>query len=52
MDLLKLMAEEVADYYINNFKMNITGIRLPIIIGPGLNYRGVAAGNFRHGTCN
>jgi len=42
--LTKLMAEEVADYYINNFKMNITGIRLPIIIGPGLNYRGVAAG--------
>jgi UDP-glucose 4-epimerase len=42
--LTKLMAEEVAHYYIKNFKMNITGIRLPIIIGPGLNYRGVAAG--------
>ena len=42
--LTKLMAEEVANYYIKNFKMNITGIRLPIIIGPGLNYRGVAAG--------
>ena len=24
--------------------MNITGIRYPIVIGPGLNYRGVAAG--------
>ncbi|MBT4109443.1 MAG: NAD(P)-dependent oxidoreductase [Pelagibacterales bacterium] len=42
--LTKLMAEEVANYYIKNYKMNITGIRLPIIIGPGLNYRGVAAG--------
>ena len=42
--LTKLMAEEVANYYIKNFKMNITGIRLPIIIGPGLNYRGVATG--------
>jgi UDP-glucose 4-epimerase len=42
--LTKLMAEEVANYYIKNFKMNITGIRFPIIIGPGLNYRGVAAG--------
>ena len=42
--LTKLMAEKVANYYIKNFKMNITGIRLPIIIGPGLNYRGVAAG--------
>jgi len=42
--LTELRAEEVANYYIKNFKMNITGIRLPIIIGPGLNYRGVAAG--------
>ena len=42
--LTKLMAEQVANYYINNFKMKITGIRFPIIIGPGLNYRGVAAG--------
>ncbi len=41
--LTKLMAEEVAKFYIKNYKMNITGIRLPIIIGPGLNYRGVAA---------
>ena len=42
--LTKLMAEQVANYYINNFNMKITGIRFPIIIGPGLNYRGVAAG--------
>jgi UDP-glucose 4-epimerase len=42
--LTKLMAEKVASYYVKNYKMNITGIRLPIIIGPGLNYRGVAAG--------
>ena len=42
--LTKLMAEQVANYYINNYKMKITGIRFPIIIGPGLNYRGVAAG--------
>ena len=42
--LTKLMAEEVANFYIKNYNMNITGIRLPIIIGPGLNYRGVAAG--------
>jgi len=42
--LTKLIAEQVANYYIQNYKMNITGIRYPIIIGPGLNYRGVAAG--------
>jgi UDP-glucose 4-epimerase len=42
--LTKLMAEQVANYYVKNYKMNITGIRFPIIIGPGLNYRGVAAG--------
>ena len=24
--------------------MNITGLRLPIVIGPGLEYRGVASG--------
>jgi UDP-glucose 4-epimerase len=42
--ITKLMAEEVANYYIRKYKMNITGIRFPIIIGPGLGYRGVAAG--------
>ena len=42
--LTKLMAEQVANFYIKNYKMNISGIRFPIIIGPGLNYRGVAAG--------
>ena len=42
--LTKLIAEQVANYYIQNYKMNITGIRYPIVIGPGLNYRGVAAG--------
>ena len=42
--LTKLIAEQVASYYIQNYKMNISGIRYPIIIGPGLNYRGVAAG--------
>ena len=42
--LTKLMAEQVANYYIKNYKMNISGIRFPIIIGPGLSYRGVAAG--------
>ena len=42
--LTKLIAEQVANYYIQNYRMNITGIRYPIIIGPGLNYRGVAAG--------
>ena len=39
-----LIAEQVANYYIQNYRMSITGIRYPIIIGPGLNYRGVAAG--------
>ena len=38
------MAEQVANYYIKNYKMDISAIRFPIIIGPGLNYRGVAAG--------
>ena len=42
--LTKLIAEQVANYYIQNYRMSITGIRYPIIIGPGLNYRGVAAG--------
>ena len=42
--LTKLIAEQIANYYIQNYKMNITGLRYPIIIGPGLNYRGVAAG--------
>ena len=42
--LTKVLAENITAYYIKNYKMNITGIRYPIIIGPGLNYRGVAAG--------
>ncbi|RCL83718.1 MAG: NAD(P)-dependent oxidoreductase [Alphaproteobacteria bacterium] len=42
--LTKVMAEQVANYYIKNYKMDISAIRFPIIIGPGLNYRGVAAG--------
>lgn len=42
--LTKVLAEKITKYYIKNYKMNIIGIRFPIIVGPGLNYRGVAAG--------
>ena len=42
--LTKVLAEEITKYYIKNYNMSITGIRFPIIIGPGLNYRGVASG--------
>ena len=42
--LTKVLAEKITKYYAKNYKMNITGIRFPIIVGPGLNYRGVAAG--------
>ena len=42
--LTKVLAEEVSNFFIREYKMNITGLRLPIVIGPGLNYRGVASG--------
>ena len=42
--LTKVIAEKITKYYIKNYNMNIIGIRFPIIIGPGLKYRGVASG--------
>ena len=42
--LTKVLAEKITKYYVKNYDMNITGIRFPIIIGPGLKYRGVASG--------
>ena len=42
--LTKTLAEKVAEYFIKEHKMHISGLRLPIVIGPGLEYRGVAAG--------
>ena len=42
--LTKVLAEKITKYFIKNYNMNIIGVRFPIIVGPGLNYRGVAAG--------
>ena len=42
--LTKVLAENIAKYYFREYKMQISGLRLPIVIGPGLEYRGVASG--------
>ena len=42
--LTKVLAEEISIFFSREYKMNITGLRLPIVIGPGLEYRGVASG--------
>ena len=42
--LTKVLAEEISNFFNREYKMNITGLRLPIVIGPGLEYRGVASG--------
>ncbi len=41
--LSKLMAEQVADFMARRHGMAITGLRLPLIFGPGLWYQGAAA---------
>lgn len=41
--LTKHLAEEVADFAARREALAITGLRLPLILGPGLWYRGAAA---------
>jgi nucleoside-diphosphate-sugar epimerase len=41
--LTKLLAEEVARYHARRYGLDIVGLRLPLILGPGLWYRGVAS---------
>jgi UDP-glucose 4-epimerase len=41
--LTKLLAEEVAAFFRDVHGLAVTGIRLPLVIGPGLWYRGAAA---------
>lgn len=41
--LTKLLAEEVAAFFRDVHGLSVTGIRLPLVIGPGLWYRGAAA---------
>ena len=40
--LTKVLAEDLATYFRETHKLNITGIRLPLVFGPGLWYNGVA----------
>ena len=41
--LTKILAEDIAYWFNYNHKLNITGLRLPLVVGPGLDYKGVAA---------
>ena len=41
--LTKTLAEEVAAYYVRRHGMSVVGLRLPLILGPGLWYAGAAA---------
>ncbi len=41
--LTKVLAERLADFYREQAGLDVTGIRLPLVFGPGLWYRGVAA---------
>jgi UDP-glucose 4-epimerase len=41
--LTKTMAEEVAAYYARRHQLSVVGLRLPLILGPGLWYEGAAA---------
>jgi UDP-glucose 4-epimerase len=41
--LTKTLAEEVGAYYARRHELSITGLRLPLILGPGLWYEGAAA---------
>ena len=36
--LTKILSEEISNYFNREYKINITGLRLPIVIGPGLEY--------------
>lgn len=41
--LTKVLAEDVARYYRDRFGLEVCGLRLPLVFGPGLWYRGAAA---------
>lgn len=41
--LTKTMAEEVATFYSRRHDLSVVGLRLPLILGPGLWYEGAAA---------
>ena len=40
--LTKVLAEDLANFFREKHKLEITGIRLPLVFGPGLWYKGVA----------
>lgn len=41
--LTKTMAEEIGAYYVRRHQLSAVGLRLPLILGPGLWYEGAAA---------
>jgi nucleoside-diphosphate-sugar epimerase len=41
--LTKVLAEEIARYHARRHGLDIVGLRLPLILGPGLSYKGVAS---------
>lgn len=41
--LTKQMSEDLARYYRNRHAMDVTGLRLPLVLGPGLWYDGAAS---------
>jgi nucleoside-diphosphate-sugar epimerase len=41
--LTKVLAEEVARYHVRRYGLDVVGLRLPLILGPGLWYRGAAS---------
>lgn len=42
--LTKTLAEEIAAYHVRRHGQSVVGLRLPLVLGPGLWYEGVAAG--------
>jgi UDP-glucose 4-epimerase len=42
--LTKTLAEEIAAYHVRRHGQSVIGLRLPLVLGPGLWYEGVAAG--------
>lgn len=45
--LTKVLAEEIAAYHVSRHGQSVVGLRLPLVLGPGLWYEGVAAGLMR-----
>ncbi|MDN2567181.1 NAD(P)-dependent oxidoreductase [Aquibium sp. A9E412] len=41
--LTKQLSEDLAGYYRNRFGLDVVGLRLPLVLGPGLWYQGAAA---------